>query len=86
MWVWPVVGLPAVWMYTMSTWALVSMTRADLWQADGKIIDPRTNPVPYIGIVLLALALVMLIEAIRVLLAGGATPVHPTPKPALAEA
>jgi carbon starvation protein len=67
MWVWPVVGLPAVWMYTMSTWALVSMTRADLWTKENALIDPRTNPVPYIGIVLLALALVMLIEAIRVL-------------------
>jgi carbon starvation protein len=86
LWVWPVVGLPAAWMYAMSTWALASMTRADLWSKEGKFVDPLVNPVPYIGIVLLALALVMLIEAIRVLLASGATPAQPTGRPALAEA
>jgi carbon starvation protein len=83
MWVWPVVGLPAVWMYAMSTWALVNMTRADLWDKEGNLVFFFSNPAPYIGIVLLGLALVMLVEAIRVLLGSGATP---SPKPVLAEA
>jgi carbon starvation protein len=84
-WVWPVVGLPAVWMYAMSTWALVNMTRADLWK-EGKLVDFLANPVPYIGIVLLALAAVMLIEAIRVLLAGSPSSGETVPKATLAEA
>jgi carbon starvation protein len=86
LWVWPVVGLPAVWMYAMSTWALFSMTRADLWSkvpgSEGQIVNPLVNPVPYIGIILLGLAAVMLVEAIRVLL-GTWTPAQPTAKPAL---
>jgi len=83
MWVWPVVGLPAVWMYVMSTWALGEMTYRGLRQ-DGQFVSFVANPVPYIGIVLLGLAGVMLIEAIRVLIASGATPSQPMPKPALA--
>lgn len=84
-WVWPVVGLPAVWMYAMSTWALVSMTRADLWTKEGQMVDPRTNPVPYIGIVLLGLAAVMLVEAIRVLWGSRTNTPPATVRPALAD-
>jgi carbon starvation protein len=83
LWVWPVVGLPAAWMYAMSTWALADMTYADLWK-DGKLVNFLANPVPYIGIVLLGLAAVMLVEAIRVLVTSPTTPSEPTPKPALA--
>lgn len=66
MWVWAVVGIPAVWMYAMSTWALTSMTAAGLYK-DGKLVNFFVDPVPYVGIVLLALAGVMLLEAIRVI-------------------
>jgi carbon starvation protein len=85
LWVWPVVGLPAAWMYAMSTWALASMTLTDLWSKEGKFVDPLVNPVPYIGIVLLALALVMLIEAVRVLWGGRTSTPPATVGPALAE-
>jgi carbon starvation protein len=84
MWVWPVVGLPAVWMYAMSTWALADMTWNTLWK-DQQLVSFVANPVPYIGIVLLVLAGVMLIEAIRVLLGSGATPSQPEEKPVLAD-
>lgn len=60
-WVWGVVGIPTVFMYVMSTWALWSMTAAGFksgWPSD---------PVPYIGVALLALAALMLAEAIRIL-------------------
>lgn len=86
MWVWPVVGLPAVWMYAMSTWALTTMTRADLWQPDGRLTSAWVNPVPYIGIVLLGLAGVMLVEAIRVLLFSTTAPPPAAIKPELASA
>jgi carbon starvation protein len=86
MWVWPVVGLPAAWMYTMSTWALANMTYNDL-RKDGEFVNFLANPVPYIGLVLLGLAVVMLIEAIRVLLlTGSPSPPQPKAQPALAGA
>jgi carbon starvation protein len=82
MWVWPVVGLPAVWMYAMSTWALVNMSFAGLVK-DGRfvLVSFFANPVPYVGIVLLALAGVMLVEAIRVLLSAQPPPLKPPEEP-----
>jgi carbon starvation protein len=84
-WVWPVVGLPAAWMYCMSTWALADMTRHDLF-VEGRLVSFLANPVPYIGIVLLALAAVMLVEAIRVLIKSGTIPPQPAEKSALVSA
>lgn len=74
-WVWIVVGLPTVFMYTMSTWALSSMTFP-------KLLSPTrpnflADPVPYIGLVLLALAAAMLVEALRVILLQNAPPMGP---------
>jgi carbon starvation protein len=60
-WVWPVIGLPCLWMVTMSVWALGEMVR------QGFAATQRT-PVPYVGAVLLALAALMLLEAIRSIL------------------
>ena len=68
-WVWLVTGVPTVFMYTMSTWALVSMTLPK-FNVDGKWQAP-TDPVPWIGLVLLALAALMLVEAVRVIAAAG---------------
>lgn len=77
-WVWLVTGVPTVWMYVMSTWALGRMILAQITQI-------RTQPsVPTVTYVLLSistllvvLAGLMLIEAIRALLpqrpAGGET-------------
>jgi carbon starvation protein len=67
-WVWPVVALPMVWMYTMSNWALASMT-FPRFSRDGKFAWP-TDPVTYAGAFLLLLAAVMLIEAIRMAIWG----------------
>ena len=65
-WVWFVTGLPTVFMYVMSTWALASMTVPKFRAADGAWTAPH-DPVPWIGLVLLGLAALMLIEAVRVL-------------------
>jgi carbon starvation protein len=86
LWVWPVVGLPAVWMYTMSTWALSVLVLKDIFVWEGTtrrgLVAFSANPVPYIGIVLLALALVMLVEAIRVVCFSNSS--HTPPQPLLA--
>jgi carbon starvation protein len=74
-WVWPVAGLPTVWMYAMSNWALAKMIAAQ-WD---KVWDPATHAmkpdVPLatllvlgISSVLVVLALLMLAEAVRALL------------------
>lgn len=52
-WVLFVVGLPTVWMYVMSVWALVQM-----------VMKGGGGPVPMVGAVLIGLAAVMLIEAV----------------------
>ena len=70
-WVWLVTGVPTVFMYVMSTWALASMTLPKFRNANGFSLP--TDPVPWAGLVLLSLAAVMLVEAIRVL----ATPQGP---------
>ncbi len=64
-WIWPVVGLPTAVMYVMSTWALLSMTWPRFMTASGFTLP--IDPVPWAGIVLLALAAMMLVEAIRAL-------------------
>jgi carbon starvation protein len=64
-WVWLVTGLPTAFMYTMSTWALASMTLPKFRSAAGFALP--ADPVPWAGLVLLVLAAVMLVEAIRVI-------------------
>ncbi len=64
-WVWVVVGLPTLWMYTMSIWALSIMTLPKLFGSEPPSF--LQDPVPYVGLTLLLLALVMMFEAIRVL-------------------
>lgn len=76
-WVWIVTGIPTVWMYTMSTWALIALT-APKFYVDGKFTLPA-DPVPWAGVVLMVLALVMLFEAVRVILSLGG-PSQPEPE------
>jgi carbon starvation protein len=68
-WVWPVFGLPTVWMYCMSTWALGRMIVAywKLVTAEGSV---QTVTYVLLGIttLLVVLAALMLIEAVRALL------------------
>jgi carbon starvation protein len=65
-WVWLVTGVPTVFMYVMSAWALATMTLPKFWGSAGWTV-PR-DPVPWIGLVLMGLAALMLVEAIRILL------------------
>ena len=58
-WVWLVTGLPTVWMYTMSVWALVSMI------SKAFVNGVNADPVPWISVILVGLAGLMLVEAIR---------------------
>jgi carbon starvation protein len=74
-WVWIVTGIPTVWMYTMSSWALVALTLPKFY-ADGKFTLPA-DPVPWAGIVLMILAIIMLGEAIRVIATLGGPPTRP---------
>jgi hypothetical protein len=66
-------GLPAAFMYVMSTWALVLIIRGSY--------DPQSlwRPVPIVGVVLLTLAAAMLIEAAWVLLRPSVLP-PPSPR------
>lgn len=82
-WVWFVTGIPTVLMYVMSTWALLRMTLPK-FQLDGQWTVP-TDPVPWVGLILLVLAGLMLLEAIAVLfLAGPSGPTRPSKMPAVA--
>ena len=71
-WVWLVTGVPTVLMYVMSTWALASLTVPKFRDATGAWATPADS-VPWIGLVLLALAALMLVEAVRVLTTTSAT-------------
>jgi len=74
-WVWLVTGLPTAFMYVMSTWALVTLTLPRFRTPEGWVAP--TDPVPWVGLVLLVLAAVMLVEAIRALGGGGPTAIPP---------
>jgi carbon starvation protein len=79
--VWLITGLPTVFMYAMSTWALVKLTWPKFFDAAGQFSAPH-DPVPWAGVVLIALAALMAVEAVRAI-AGRQSP--PTSlKPALA--
>jgi carbon starvation protein len=81
-WVWIVTGLPTVFMYVMSTWALATMTLPAFRNASGGFALPH-DVVPWIGLVLLVLAALMLVEAARVLASINGPPSSGT-KPAYA--
>jgi carbon starvation protein CstA len=83
-WVWFVTGIPMVWMYVMSSWALIRFVVQPLkpWiegtSGLGELFQNGAfaNPVPWVAAVLVGLALLMLIEAIRVIAgsSGGRVP------------
>ena len=68
-WVCVVTGLPATWMYVMSSWALLRLVGVHF--ARGL----TANAVPWVALVLIGLALLMLVEAVRVF--AGARPRRP---------
>ena len=80
--VWLVTGVPTAVMYTMSSWALIKMTWPRFFDAATGRFTAPTDPVPWAGVVLITLAALMLVEAVRAIV-GTRTP--PTSlKPALA--
>jgi carbon starvation protein len=72
-WVWAVTGVPTVWMYVVSTWALVSMTWPKFRATDGGF-QLTGDPVAWAGVVLVGLAALMFVEAIRVILEAKTPP------------
>jgi carbon starvation protein len=77
-WVWAVTGIPTLLMYIMSTWALIGLTLPKFY-ANGQMHVPH-DPVPWAGIVLLALAALMFAEAVRIILSLGNGPIEPQPE------
>jgi len=76
-WVLVVTGLPCIFMYTMSMWALAlilsplaSAIRAGQFDSTG----PFGNPVPWVALVLATLGALILVEAIRIVLSGISSP------------
>jgi len=64
-WAWVVTGVPTAWMYVMSIWALLLMIGGKFFPA-GSFVLPA-EPVPWVALLLVGLAVLMLIEAVRVL-------------------
>ena len=61
-------------MYTMSTWALAEMTLPRFYNATTGQFSAPADPVPWAGVVLIALAAVMLVEAIRAIASSSSAP------------
>lgn len=77
-WIWLVTGIPTAWMYVMSVWALGSMT----W--DGFTRGAALPVLPWIGLILIGLAAMMLVEAVRMLaVRQPSPPSQPQPVPAV---
>jgi hypothetical protein len=71
-------------MYTMSTWALVKMTVPSFYSAATGRLSMPADPVPWAGVVLIVLAALMLVEAVRAIV--GSQPPPAALEPALAGA
>jgi carbon starvation protein len=80
-WVWFVTGIPTVFMYIMSSWALIRFIRDGFFPASGGMVIPN-NPVPWVALILIGLAILLLIEAFRVLRRVGPQVPAPVPVPA----
>ncbi len=81
-WVWWVAGIPTVVMYVMSTWALLRFARAGFFTPEWALKGIPKEPVPWVALVLVGLAALVLIEAIRVFTGGLRPPTPPQPEPA----
>lgn len=82
-WVWFVTGLPTLFMYVMSTWALgrIVLTNFSTHAPSGErvwnIPTLLNNPVPWVALVLLVLGALMFLEAVLVLSRPRPTPPMP---------
>ena len=81
-WVWFVTGIPTVLMYIMSSWALIRFVSTGFYP-HGYFTFP-SHPVPWVALILIGLAVMLLIEAIRIIArVRPPTPkTEPTPVPA----
>lgn len=68
-WVWWVTGLPAVFMYVMSGWALWRLIKAGFYTPAGAFKGYMPDAATFVAIVLVGLAILLLIEMIRVIFA-----------------
>lgn len=80
-WAWIVTGVPTLWMYVMSVWALLVIIGRSFRGAAG--FQLTGDPVAWVGLVLVGLAALMLVEALRTIF--GTAP-RPPVKPELAPA
>ena len=78
-WVWIVTGIPAILMYVMSSWALISIIRVEFNKAGS-----QGTPVGWISVTLVGLAAVMLLEAVVAVSGGWQPPSAREPEPAVA--
>jgi carbon starvation protein len=72
-WVLAVTGLPCVFMYTMSMWALGRILWPVVAAIEAGKFDPKgplASPVPWVALVLAGLGALMLAEALRIVLSG----------------
>ena len=69
-WVWLVLGIPTVWMYSMSMWALTRIVQSNM--------KNTANPVLWVSTTLLVLGAILLLEAIWTLLRPTRPPSSPT--------
>lgn len=85
-WVWFIAGVPTLIMYVMSTWALLRFVYVGFFASDGHFKGIPAEPVPWVALVLVGLAALVLIEAVRVFTGATRPPLAPEPEPAPAGA
>jgi carbon starvation protein len=76
-WVLAVTGLPCVFMYTMSMWALVQILRPLVEAVAARKFEttgPVGSPVPWVALILAGLGALILVEALRIVLSGISRP------------
>ncbi len=66
--IWLITGVPTLLMYVMSTWALAALTLPRFVDATSGRFSMPADPVPWAGLVLMALAALMFVEAVRAIL------------------
>jgi len=76
-WVLVVTGLPCVFMYVMSMWALTQIMQPLFSALEGgkfETTGPLASPVPWVALILAGLGALILVEAIRIVLSGISAP------------
>jgi carbon starvation protein len=82
-WVLAVTGLPCVFMYTMSMWALLQILQPLVEAVSASKFDtagPLGSPVPWVALILAGLGGLILVEAIRIVLSGISRPPSQEPE------